>query len=82
MKVAEIDKLREKFFEECTDSDDGKLCKVNMAPHDLFEWVRKHIEPFDGFWNRLRSFVADIQVGDAMSEEEKEMILNVCDKML
>ena len=35
-------------------------------------------EPFEGFWNRLHSFVANVEVNDAMSEEEKCMILSVC----
>ena len=35
-------------------------------------------EPFEGFWNRLNSFVANVEVNDAMSEEEKCMILSVC----
>lgn len=35
-------------------------------------------EPFKGFWNRLHSFVANVEVNDAMSEEEKCMILSVC----
>lgn len=30
------------------------------------------------FWQRLENFVKDIQVNDAMSDEEKEMILNIC----
>ena len=34
------------------------------------------------FWERLKIFVKDIQVNDAMSEEEKEMILHVCDEKL
>ena len=31
------------------------------------------------FWKRLKSFVGNVQVGDVMSDEEKEMILRVCD---
>ena len=31
--------LRDRFFEECTDSD----IKVNMAPHDLFEWFMRNV---------------------------------------
>ena len=30
------------------------------------------------FWKRLEMFIKDIQVNDPMSEEEKEMILNIC----
>lgn len=29
-----------------------------------------------GFWNRLKTFVEKVQVSDAMSEEEKGMILH------
>ena len=35
-------------------------------------------EPFPGFWARLYDFVENIEVCDAMSDEEKHMILNVC----
>ena len=34
------------------------------------------------FWSRLQSFVSDIQVNDMAGEEEKEMIINVCNKQL
>ncbi len=35
-------------------------------------------EPFKDFWLRLEMFVENVQVNDAMSEEEKSMILNIC----
>jgi len=41
---------------------------------------KKLNEPFPGFWKRLKSFVSNVQVNDPMSEEEKEMIIHVCDK--
>jgi len=31
-----------------------------------------------GFWQRLESFVKDVQIGCAMDEEEKDMILHNC----
>lgn len=34
------------------------------------------IEP--SFWERLESFVGDVQTGCCMGEEEKQMILRVC----
>lgn len=37
-------RLREDFFNECTQSDHPSapdLKRVNMAPHDLFEWFKK-----------------------------------------
>ena len=30
------------------------------------------------FWKRLENFISNVQVNDMPSEEEKEMILNVC----
>lgn len=33
------------------------------------------------FWQRLGTFVQAVQVNDPMSEEEKDMILNVCTLM-
>jgi hypothetical protein len=35
-----------------------------------------------GFWNRLKMFVENVQVNDAMSEEEKGMILYNCELKL
>lgn len=36
-------KLRDKFFKECTkmDSVDGCMIKIDYAPHDLFEWFKR-----------------------------------------
>ena len=34
------------------------------------------------FWKRLKSFVGDIEVSDAWGDEEKEMILNICQEKL
>ena len=36
-------------------------------------------EPFTGFYKRLRDFVSSVGVND---EEEKDMILHVCDTFL
>lgn len=41
----QIKELREKFFDECTDSihfhhGTGRLPKVDMAPHNVFEWIK------------------------------------------
>ena len=36
-------------------------------------------EPFKGFWDRLKMFVSNVEVQDPMSEEEKDMIIAVCD---
>lgn len=40
--------LREKYFKECTYTpefwSEVGLKKINLAPHDLFEWFRKNIE--------------------------------------
>lgn len=37
------DKLRRQFFEECTDNING-VQKVNLSPHNLFEWIRGKID--------------------------------------
>lgn len=53
----------------------------------LDEWNEysgiKHINNKDysqqeSFWIRLKDFVHNVQVNDAMSQEEKDMILNIC----
>ena len=38
--------LREQFYKECTTETPQKLLlkKVNLAPHDLFEWFRTNID--------------------------------------
>lgn len=36
------DKLRTNFFNECTDDHEG-LKKIALAPHDLFEWLKKEV---------------------------------------
>ena len=46
----------------------------------LNKLIKDDISP--GFWQRLKWFVSDIQVNDPMSEEEKEMIIHVCDEQL
>ena len=35
--------------------------------------------PFKGFWERLKAFVINVEVQDCPGEEEKNMILNVCE---
>ena len=39
-------------------------------------------KPFNNFYLRLKSFVSNVQVNDPMSEEEKEMIIYVCNKQI
>lgn len=36
-------KIRKDFFSECVDTLDSSTCRINMAPHDLFEWFRNRI---------------------------------------
>ena len=40
----------------------------------------KKLEQDHTFWNRLKLFVSKVNVNDAMSDEEKEYILRMCDK--
>jgi hypothetical protein len=46
-------KLRDKFFDECTDEircestgTQTQMRKVNLSPHDLFEWFKHNIQKF------------------------------------
>lgn len=39
-------------------------------------------EPTLNFWKRLKSFVQNVQVNDPMSDEEKDMIIHVCNEKL
>ena len=65
--------------------------KFNSLHHaaiaEIFNWFLENIpqekqEPFIGFWSRLHSFVENVRVNDPMSEEEKEMILQVCKTLI
>lgn len=40
------DKLRKIYFKECTDQSPltTSMTKINLAPHDLFEWFKNKIE--------------------------------------
>jgi hypothetical protein len=35
--------LRQKFFDECVMKVDGSTPRIDLAPHDLFEWFKKQI---------------------------------------
>lgn len=35
--------LREKFFKECVDNFEGQSPKVNLTPHNMFEWIKNNI---------------------------------------
>ena len=51
------EKLRNKFFKECTNIPSGEsLPKVCVTPHDLFEWFWKYLSspPDDGGEKELR----------------------------
>ena len=54
--------------------------EVKMFAEFTEQYATIRTEPFPGFWKRLKSFVSNVQVNDPMSEEEKEMIIHVCDK--
>lgn len=48
MDKKQIEQLRQKFFDECTElpqrnSKGNFTRKVNLAPHDMFEWIKKNI---------------------------------------
>jgi hypothetical protein len=63
-----------------------KLKKVEII-HMLREQCLLAKEPRDyskdiSFWKRLKSFVKDVQTGCMMGEEEKDMILKVCNEKL
>ena len=43
-----MEKVREKFFKECVDNFEGELPKVNLTPHDMFEWIKRNpVKPLD-----------------------------------
>ncbi len=36
--------LREKYFQECVDIMPDNTVKLNLGPHDLFEWFRRNAD--------------------------------------
>jgi len=49
-RIIDWKEIRNNFFNECTTEtpreESGK--KVNMAPHDLFEWFKREISEYVG----------------------------------
>lgn len=49
-RIIDWKEMRNNFFNECTTEtpreESGK--KVNMAPHDLFEWFKREISEYVG----------------------------------
>ncbi len=64
---AYMEELYEKYKQ---DRADNNAEQSTEEPMDYTQHV--------GFWKRLQMFVSNVNVGDIMSEEEKEMILNIC----
>lgn len=54
------------------------------AADSVNEQLQSKIDELDkaNFWNRLKSFISNVQVNDPMSEEEKNMIIYVCNNQL
>jgi len=48
-------------------------CKFNSKINKMEDYTKEI-----GFWQRLESFVKDVQIGCAIDEEEKDMILHNC----
>lgn len=78
--------LRNKYFKECV--GDGK---VNMAPHDLFEWFKKNVGVSGCRWDCSRHkkdlfgqtdmrVVAEA-IGDLNYETLAELIGHLCEKV-
>lgn len=38
------EKLRDKYFKECTIIDGSSGIRIDIAPHDLFEWFKKEFQ--------------------------------------
>jgi chaperonin GroEL (HSP60 family) len=75
-----------KALDELTkDFEDLKKTKLYFGSFNTIEdcillTEAKKLEQDNTFWNRLKLFVSKVEVSDAMSEEEKEYILRMCDK--
>ena len=74
----EIEQLAESIYGKgkVEDYEEGFIDGYTQCQEDMAD------KPFNNFYLRLKSFVSNVQVNDPMSEEEKEMIIYVCNKQL
>lgn len=62
--------LREKFFNECVDLTSHK---VNLAPHDMFEWFNKNIEEHEKIIFIRKSHDELIKLVEIYKDEIKQL---------
>ena len=74
----EIEQLAESIYGKgkVEDYEEGFIDGYTQCQEDMAD------KPFNNFYLRLKSFVSNVKVNDPMSEEEKEMIIYVCNKQL
>ena len=94
MKTEEIIQLikdkeadhRKKYKEFCEATPghvmNGHWIKADTCKEILELIIEEDYSQQKGFWLRLQSFVSDVYVNDAMSEEDKNMILHNCEQKL
>lgn len=56
--------------------------KRDVPVNDLIDQAIEGYDKQLSFWKRLKMFVQNVEVRDAMSDEEKDMIMSVCDKKI
>jgi hypothetical protein len=88
--------FREKFFKECTkiDSMDGRMVKIDITPHNLFEWFKKEMtsqpastpaipddqeELWEALWN-LYAEVTDLEMDN--KEMSRPFIIKIREMLL
>ena len=60
----------------------GEFLNISFNNLQRLKMLACNEEPSRNFYLRLKNFVSNVQVNDMMSEEEKEMIISVCDKKI
>ena len=59
---------------------DPVMNQMHKECNEAIESIRKEDKPPINFWTRLKDFIEDVQVNDPASEEEKAMIVHVCNE--
>ena len=84
-----LNDLHEEYYKEYVNmktQDADYFLKVGMCSGvgDVIDYVDNNDFYYldRKFWERLKKFIDNVEVNDPMSEEEKGMILNICDKNL
>ena len=80
MEQAEKTKYRIKRTYETGMDKSLQDIEIDHAIREFAQQIREEDKLPINFWTRLKEFIEDVQVNDPASEEEKEMIVHVCNE--